>query len=404
MSVPAHSRRHQVHPRKSQTHMSHYNVCRHPRAWWAICAAALLATACATPQAIRPEAHAATTPMEPVASQPSNTTPATEPATTPPRPVPVRDDAPLRYVVKKGDTLWDIAGYFLNDPWYWPELWYSNPQIDNPHLIYPGDVLELVWVDGRPRLRRAQTVRLQPQVRELPIKTAIPTIPLDAIRQFLDGPRLVTPEQLNSAPYIVQFFDGHLMGGDDTRIYVRNAAPEDGPLYAVVRAGQIYRQPGSDEILGYEAIPVGSARITEFGKVDTGVLTDTVIEALEGDRLLPVEHDAALASDFYPHAPDRPVSGRIIATLHDIGQVGQYQIVVMNLGTSQGIERGHVLGIYRTGRHARDPITGEMLLLPPLQTGVLMVFKAEDRISYGLVMIAERPIHEGDAVRRPQAD
>lgn len=316
----------------------------------------------------------------------------------------LRTDAPLRYVVKKGDTLWDIAGYFLKNPWYWPELWYANPQIENPHLIYPGDVLELVWVNGRPRLRRIDTVvHLEPRVRELPIQTAIPTIPVEAIRSFLDAPRLVTPAQLQAAPYIVQFVDGHLIGSDGLKIYVRHAQAENGRAYAVVRAGEVYRDPKTGEVLGYEAIPVGTARILDFGPVDTGVLTETAREALTGDRLLPVVDGAKLASDFYPHTPDHPVDGVIISATHGIAQIGQYDIVVLNRGAKQGIERGHVLAVYQTGRHARDPFTGEMLALPPLRAGILLVFKVENRVSYGLVMSAERPIHVGDSVHRPGA-
>lgn len=362
------------------------------------CIAAVLTTACATTEPNQAVSHA------PIVHPDAATTTADtgfQVVTPPARSLPVRPNAPLRYVVKKGDTLWDIAGYFLDDPWYWPELWYANPHIDNPHLIYPGDVLELVWVDGRPRLRRADTVHLEPEVRALPIESAIPTIPLNAIQQFLNSPQLVTPEQLQAAPYIVQFLDGHLIGGDGTTIYVRHAHPDSGRMYSVVRAGEVYRDPKTDAILGYEAIPVGTARILKFDTIDTGVLTQTSIEALEGDRLLPIANEIALASDFYPHAPNHPVSGQIIATVHDIAQVGQYQIVVINRGSKQGIERGHVLGIYRTGRSARDPVNGEMLLLPPLQTGLLMIFKTEAQIAYGLVMTAERPIHEGDSIRRP---
>lgn len=325
------------------------------------------------------------------------------PAEAEPRPA-VRDDAPRRYTVKKGDTLWDIAGYFLDDPWYWPELWYANPEIDNPHLIYPGDVLELIWVDGKPRLRRAETERLSPQVRELPIEAAVPTIPLDAIRQFLEGPRMVTPEELENAPYIVQFLDEHLIGGAGTEIYVRKAEPEDGRLLEVVRPGGPYRDPETGEILGYEAIPIGTAEILEFADIATGTLTQTNREALIGDRLLPLQDEKALASDFYPHAPDQAVDGRIISVFDGVAEIGQYEIVAINRGEDQAMERGHVLDIFQVGRQARDPITGEQLTLPALQAGTLMVFEVEKRVAFGLVMTATRAIHVGDSVRAPGSD
>lgn len=374
-------------------------------------AAVTLLGGCATSggNAVKPTAAKPTSavdtpsPMAP-ASVSTHTETGAESRHNTPRHPKLRDDAPLRYVVKKGDTLWDIADYFLKNPWYWPELWYANPEIENPHLIYPGDVLQLVWVDGRPRLRRIDTVvHLEPQVRELPINTAIPTIPVEAIRSFLEAPRLVTPEQLQTAPYIVQFLDGHLLGSDGMKVYIRHAQPADGRVYAVVRPGEVYRDPKTGKILGYEAIPVGTTRILEFGPIDTGILTETTRGALVGDRLLPVKNAVTLASDFYPHVPDHPVNGRIISAVHGIAQIGQYDVVVLNRGSLDGIERGHVLAVYQAGQRARDPITGEMLTLPPLQAGILMIFKVEDRVSYGLIMSAERAIHVGDRIHRPGA-
>lgn len=315
----------------------------------------------------------------------------------------LRDEAPLRYVVKKGDTLWDIAAYFLRDPWFWPELWYANPDIANPHLIFPGDVLYLIYVDGRPRLSRSpggRGDRLSPRVRELPIADAIPTIPLDAIQQFLNGPRLVTEEQLEKAPYIVDFVDPHLVGGAGNRVYIRRAQPADGSAYDLLRPGPAYIDPESGDILGYEAAPIGSVALQEFADISTGVLTRTFREALAGDRLLPLE-DEPLASNFYPRAPDNEIRGQIISVYGGVGQIGQYQIVTLNRGETHGLERGHVLDIYQTGRRALDPITKRSVILPPIKAGTLMVFKVEERVSFGLVMRATRALHVLDAVRNP---
>lgn len=315
-----------------------------------------------------------------------------------PEAIPLREDAPLRYVVKKGDTLWDIAGYFLDDPWYWPELWYVNPEIDNPHLIYPGDVLQLVWVDGRPQLRRVE--RLSPQIRELPMDSAVPTIPIEAIRQFLQGPRLVTEEELEQAPYIIEFLDEHLIGGSGNHAYIRRADPGAGRDLNVVRPGEPYIDPDSGERLGYEAIPVGRVEIQEFGDVSTSLITHSYREARVGDRLLPLD-ESVLTADFQPHAPEHQVAGRIISVYDGVGEIGQYAIVTLNRGSREQIEPGYVLDVYKRRRVTRDPIAGERVTLPPVKAGTLLVFKVEERVSFGLMMRATRAINLLDRVQTP---
>lgn len=312
--------------------------------------------------------------------------------------VPLREDAPLRYVVKKGDTLWDIADYFLRDPWYWPELWYANPEIDNPHLIYPGDVLKLVWVDGLPQVRRVE--KLSPRVRELPLESAVPTIPIEAIRQFLQGPRVVTEEELEQAPYVIRFLDEHLMGGESNHAYVRRADPADGPNMNIVRPGEPYIDPDSGELLGYEAIPVGRVEIQAFDDVSTALITRSYREASLGDRLLPLD-ESVLTADFQPHAPAGALRGYIISVYDGVGEIGQYEIVVLNRGARENVESGHVLDIYKPARPANDPLTGERVTLPPVKAGTLLVFKVEERVSFGLVMRATRSISIFDTVRTP---
>lgn len=373
--------------------MHKYNVGdRKHRAWLLI--AALTAGCAGQPAEPERQPEDATGGMEASVQPPATARPADAGGEA----IPLRDDAPLRYVVKKGDTLWDIAEYFLRDPWYWPELWHANPDIDNPHLIYPGDVLELVWVDGRPQLRRVE--RLSPQVRELPLDSAVPTIPIEAIRQFLQGPRLVTEEELARAPYVIEFLEDRLIGGSGNQIYVRRANPADGRQLSAVRAGETYTDPDSGELLGYEALPIGRVEIQEFDDISTGVITRSYREMLIGDRLLPLDI-AALTADFQPHAPDHEVDGRIISVYDGVGEIGQYQIVVLNRGTREDIERGHVLDIYKSGRQARDPVTGERLTLPAVHAGTVMVFKPEERVSFALVMQATRAIHLLDQVRTP---
>lgn len=361
--------------------MSNYNVSHHRQAWIvAFIAAVFAALICATTitHAAKPDQQGA-----------DDT-------------IPMRDDAPMRYIVQKGDTLWDIAGHFLTKPWYWPELWYTNPDIKNPHLIYPGDVLKLGWRNGKPYLRRVDTVKLEPKVRKEPIDTAIPTIPLEAIKHFLSSSRLVTADQLEDAPYIVQFLDGHLVGGAGIQFFARHANASNGANYSVIHPGDAYRDPDTGKILGYQAMVVGKARIREFDKISTGVLTQAEREVLIGDRLLPIKQKQELASDFYPHAPDTDVHGHIISATHGTGQIGQYNTVAMDLGSNQGIERGHVLTVYQAGETTEDPITGETLTLPKVRAGTVLIFKVADHVSWGLVMDTTRAINLGDLVLTPE--
>ncbi len=311
----------------------------------------------------------------------------------------LHDDAPLRYVVKRGDTLWDIAGYYLRDPWYWPQLWHDNPDIANPHLIYPGDILLLSTVDGQPRLSRAQS--LSPRVPTLPVEKSVATVPLDAIRAFLTGPRLVAESELATAPYIVSFMDGHIVGGAGIDAYV-NGAPPDGPrVYSVVRPADAFRDPETNDLLGYQALPIGQARITELDDVSTARLTRSYREALPGDRLLPIETEV-LANDFYPHAPSEPIEGQIISVYDGVSAISQYDVVTLNLGASDGLERGHVLNIYESGRTVVDPVEGGQITLPDTKSGLLMIFKVDENVSFGVIMRATRAAHVFDTVRTPR--
>lgn len=365
--------------------------------------AAALSACATTPQTPEPAPSS-----QPVAEAPAAAEPAPRPAPTPIEPVApvVREDAPLEYVVKKGDTLWGIANRFMLDPWQWPEVWYVNDQVRNPHKIYPGDRLKLVYVNGRPRLSTDQRVsgvgveRLSPQVREQPLDGAIPIIPIDAIRNFLRGPRLVTNDELNAAPYLLAFDDDHLVGGMGVHIYVQNLEPEKAYTYSVVRRGSMYRDPDNGDSLGYEAIPVGDAEVLEYGTPSTAVLSRSVREALVGDRLLPAEPEA-FSENFYPRAPAGPIDGRIIAVTDALSQIGQYQIVTLNRGTDHGLEPGHVLDILQANRVAQDPYHIRRVPLPESFAGQLIVFKVTPRVSFGLVMSITEPVHKLDKVEKP---
>ncbi|RRQ21834.1 LysM peptidoglycan-binding domain-containing protein [Thiohalobacter thiocyanaticus] len=311
---------------------------------------------------------------------------------------------PERHVVVKGDTLWDISEAFLRDPWLWPEVWYVNPQIENPHLIYPGDVITLVYIDGRPQLRvqRGQrTVRLSPKMRATPLDQAIPTIPIDAIHQFLTRPLVLDEEALDSAGYVLDSADEHIVTGAGDRIYARGTSA-DYDRYNVFEPQQPYIDPDTGELLGHRALYVGEARIESHGDPSTLQLVETTREVSLGDRLLPVRQEE-VRTHFLPRAPETAVEGKIIAVVDGVTQIGQYQVVVINRGEREGLEAGHVLKIQQAGALIRDRFgeDKEQVQLPNEDAGTLLVFRTFDKLSYGLVMEATRAIHLMDIVTNP---
>lgn len=313
----------------------------------------------------------------------------------------LNSDAPLRYVVKKGDTLWGISTRFLADPWQWPELWYVNGQLANPHQIYPGQVLELYNVNGRTVLARGDDLeRLGPQIRESLLGDSLPAIPIDAIRNFLKGPRAVDLETLNAAPYLLAFADEHIIGAANMEVYIKNLPNDSDTLFSTVRRGVTYIDPDTKELLGYEAIPSGEVEVQRFGAPANGMLTKSSREILPGDRLLPPEAENYQAN-FYPHVPTQAVGGKIISVYDGVSEIAQYQIVAMNRGSKHGLEPGHVLSIYQAPRAIKDPVTNKPDVLPAQNAGLLMVFKTMPGISYGLIMEATRAVHVLDRVEKP---
>ena len=313
----------------------------------------------------------------------------------------LRADAPLRYVVKKGDTLWGISTRYLADAWQWPELWYVNGQLKNPHLIYPGDVLELYNVNGRTVLARSEDIdRLSPQVRDSQLGDGLQAISIDVIRHFLKGPRVVDLDTLNRAPYILGFADEHIIGGANMAVFIKNLPPDSPTTFATARKGVTYKDPDTGELLGYEAIPSGEVDIRAFGTPADGMLTVSRLEILAGDHLLPLEADNFQAN-FYPHIPKNPVNGKIISVYQGISEITQYQIVALNRGAKHGLEPGHVLRTKQAPRKVKDPVTGKPEVLPEIDSGLLMVFKVMPGLSYGLIMEANRSIHILDRVEKP---
>jgi hypothetical protein len=327
--------------------------------------------------------------------------------------------APQTYVVVEGDTLWDISKRFLQEPWYWPEIWHENPQIKNPHLIYPGDVLTLYYVGGKPRLQVTGgprvpgqagagygTVKLKPRIRVAPIDQAKKAIPIRAIRHLIFHPQVVTKKQLDKAPYIVGGEDYRLIYGNSDVVYVRGLEErQDGNTrYSVIRPGAPLHDPSSGKLLGYNTLPVGDLSITKPGDPATGRLSNVKREALEGDRLF-AHTDTPEERSLFPHPPPKAVEGSVVSLYDAISMIGQLQVAVVNLGTRDGIDKGTVLTSYQRGPVVYDPhaigFRRPKVKLPDEESSVMMVFQAFDEISYALVMEAYRPIREGDDVRSP---
>lgn len=320
-------------------------------------------------------------------------------------PVPLASGHPNEYVVQVGDTLWDISAKFLRDPWYWPEIWYVNPDIENPHLIYPGDVLGLIYIDGQPRITnvRAGTYRMSPQARVTPLSESINSIPFDAVAAFLSSGVILQKEQADALPYLLDTRGDHLIASAGNSVYVRGggiSSDPEGTQYNVVHVGDPLIDPDDDRLVGYHGILIGEGVMRRSGDPATIALTDSRQEAIIGDRFLPASVDSPL--NFFPRSPSSVVEGRIIAVVGGVTQIGQYQVVVLNRGSNNGLTVGDVLSIFQTGETIKDRYAGGEVKLPDENAGTLMIFKTYDRISYGLVMEATDAIHIHDTVRNPR--
>lgn len=316
--------------------------------------------------------------------------------------VALADGHPNEYVVQPGDTLWDISAMFLRDPWYWPEIWYVNPDIANPHLIYPGDVLGLIYIDGQPRITnvRASTYRMSPQARITPLTQAIHSIPYEDIAAFLASGVVLEKEQADSLPYLLGTRGDHLIASAGNEVYVRGVSGDvESARYNVVHIGDPLIDPDDNALIGYHGIMIGEGSLRRAGDPGTLALTRTSQEAVIGDRLLPAKVDIPL--NFFPRAPSSDIDGRIISVVGGVTQIGQYQVVVMNRGSNNGLAVGDVLTVFQAGEVVKDRISGGKVKIPDEEAGTVMVFKTFGRISYGLVMEATHAIHIHDAVRNP---
>ncbi|MGV0035390.1 MAG: LysM peptidoglycan-binding domain-containing protein [Candidatus Azotimanducaceae bacterium WSBS_2022_MAG_OTU7] len=333
----------------------------------------------------------------------------------------LREGHPDQYLVKAGDTLWEIASVFLKDPWHWSEIWHVNPSIKNPHLIYPGDEIFLKYVGGAPqmsikrghgertyKLKPEQRVRqgdrnerMQPAVRVSPLEGAIPAIPLDAVASLMTTGRIVAQDTLALAPRILAGKLQSLVFGPGDQFYARGVWDEGISTSGIFREGNIYIDPDTGEILGYEAIEVGLAKVVaREGDVITFKMESVQEDVRIGDRLMPTE-ERRLESTFYPTPPDKQVEGVIITVLGGVTQVGRNDVIVVNRGLNSGVDVGTVLAIAKKGALVRDQFAGGYVQLPTERAGIMMVFRSFEKMSYGLVLQATEPLRVGDVVRNP---
>lgn len=372
---------------------------------------------------------------------------------------PLRDDHPERYTVQKGDTLWDISERFLKSPWLWPEVWHANPQIENPHLIYPGDVISLVYVDGEPRLvleRDEGVVKLSPRVRTEPHPDAVETIPLSAVRPYLRDVVVLDGDELASLPYVVANKEQRLIAAEGDTAYARRLDAEPGTRVMIARPGNVYRsgEPESaydrvetwkvrggmtitdnmeqigrgaerlwykvafweddkGEVLGYEAIKVAEGEVTAAGDPATVVITSSNREVEAGDVVLPADQHH-YDPYFTPRAAPEDLEARVVALNDTFYGAGQYQVVALNRGAADGVQVGHTFAVYHPGPNIRDEVAhpdGDLttvfrpgkakVTLPDTYSAHVLVFRVFDHISYALVMEAEEPVQVYDYAVAP---
>lgn len=375
----------------------------------------------------------------------------------------LQDNAPDKYVVVKGDTLWDISGRFLKDPWRWPQIWNMNrEEIKNPHWIYPGDLIVLDRSGAEPRLSLVKgdqgslpTVKLSPGMRTTEISDAgIPPIPIRVIHPFLSQPRVVPLGALDDAPFILgSNTDRYVLGtGDDA---IATGGKPGVTRWNILRPGHALKDPVTGELLGYEVIYLGDARTLVEGAPQKIRITNAVEEILPRDKLVAADDSATF--EYIPHAPEKEISGRIISAYGGFTDSGVYQTVVINRGSRDGLEPGHVLAVYREGMAAtltkdeaermkwvneksagipdggawlysdvrclnqyskvtydqaadvRDNFRGTCLgdnneravKMPDAKSGLVMVYRVYDSVSYALIMQSDGPVYLLDTVRNP---
>ncbi len=356
----------------------------------------------------------------------------------------LKPDAPDRYTVQRGDTLWGISGRYLSTPWQWPQLWGMNRgQIRNPHLIYPGDVLVLDRTTGRLRVETTASSAgsLGPRVRTEALASAVPTIPPSAIEPFISRPMVISETELDSAPRIIATEESRVVVGAGNLAYVKGLTKDKGDAWHIYRRGDKLVDPDTGTTLGYLGLYLGEARVRAFGDISRIEITKSVQEIVTGDRLVAVGKEAPVFA-YAPRSPEGKVRGRVMALNDNLYETGRYSVISISKGAKDGLESGHILALYRsptsaryslrtsalfgrtgpTGSDARRPYVEEPLnvrnspvifdkrtvirdedlaKLPDERYGLVMVFRTFENASFGLVMQAERPVAIDDFVTTP---
>ena len=332
----------------------------------------------------------------------------------------IRENAPDRHVVVKGDTLWDISATFFKDPWKWQQIWGLNKNtIKDPHWIYPGDVVFLDRTTGTLRIGNSDAssppvadqadtatgsklVKLSPRVRELPSdRNSIPVIPFDAIAPFLSKPLVIDDSSSADKPILVSAYDQHQLLGTNDLAYVKNLPADRGTQWQIYRLGRQFVDPDSKEALGHEAIYLGDATVEKFAPISELRITKVVSEVGIGDYF--TQSTQAFATSFEPHAPKVPVSAKIISIYGGVGQAGQNSIITLNKGTRDGLENGHVLALYQKGAVVNDETVFKpsRIALPNTRYGLIFVFRTFQKVAYALVLQARIPVQVLDSAQTP---
>jgi hypothetical protein len=318
--------------------------------------------------------------------------------------VQLADNAPDSYTVVRGDTLWDISGRFLRQPWRWPEVWRLNrDQIRNPHLIYPGQVILLdrsgPWLTIGQRVG-AQDEGIRPRIYTEALDAAVASIPLQVIEPFLNRPLVVDQPRLEGSATIIATETSRVLTGSGDTVFAKNVDP-DTEVWHIYRPARPLEDPLTHETIAWEAAYLGTARVTERGNPTTLEITSAVEEIGVGDLMMPSETPSVFS--YAPHAPEQDVEGRVIAIHRGVSETGRLHVVALNVGEQDGVERGHVLTLYRnrgvaeyTGENGK-----ETYQLPEKRYGLVFVFRVFDRVSYALVMESDGQVTISDAVRKP---
>jgi len=375
----------------------------------------LLLSACAAPE----------TPFavqeEPASVSEVKTVEAAIPEPEPSQTIIYEPEYPETYIVQKGDTLWDISSIFLRDPWHWPEIWFKNPHVENPHLIYPGDILAIIYVGGEKRVqivRRGEDgkilstgstsglkiVKLSPRVRTRSIDASIPSIPIDSIRHLLSRPLIIDEEELDKSAYVLSSVDSHLINSINDKLYVRKLDTSSGNgRYQIFRPNRPLHDPLTDELLGYEAMYVGESKLLLGGDPATVLVTNSEREILRDDRILPLDN-TNFERDFFPKPPATQVRGEVVSLLDAISMLGQYQTIAINLGSRDGVETGNLLAIKRAGDLIPDKAEEDpafRVKLPDERIGMAMIIRSFEKMSYALIMEADQPVTITDYLESP---